>query len=70
VAFFATTFFTGALFLVGAFLAAIFFVAGAVFFAVESCALAAFANRQRFLVAAMIRFIPSALIRRFAFGAF
>jgi hypothetical protein len=31
---------------------------------------AAFANRHRFLVAAMIRFIPSGLILRFAFGAF
>jgi hypothetical protein len=31
---------------------------------------AAFANRHRFFVAAMILFIPSGLIRRFAFGAF
>ena len=30
--------------------------------------MAAFVNRQRFLVAAIILFMPSALIRRFAFG--
>jgi hypothetical protein len=31
---------------------------------------AAFCNRQRFFVAAMIRFKPSGLLRRFALGAF
>ena len=31
---------------------------------------AAFCNRQRFFVAAMIRFKPSGLIRRFGLGAF
>jgi len=66
------SYFAGAFFadLAGA-LAAAFFATtlfGTIFFAVAVCALAAFTNRQRFLVAAMIRFIPSALIRRLGFG--
>jgi poly(3-hydroxybutyrate) depolymerase len=51
-----------------ALLAAAFFPAGAAFFAVAVCAFAAFANRQRFLLAATIRFMPSSLIRRVDFG--
>jgi hypothetical protein len=53
--------------LAAAFFATTFF--GAAFFAVDGSALAAFANRQRFFVAAMIRFIPSSLIRGLGFGA-
>jgi len=75
--FLTAAFLTGALFLAvflgafaAAFLTATFFVAGAAFLLAVATALAALANRQRFLVAAMIRFMPSALIRRFAFGAF
>jgi hypothetical protein len=78
VGFFTTAFFTGALFFfavfLGAFTAAFltptFFVGGAAFFVAVETGLAALTNRQRFLVAAMILFIPSALIRRFGFGAF
>ena len=69
--------FTDALFLAtflgvfgAAFLTATSFATGAAFFVAVDAALAAVASRQRFLVAAMILFIPSALIRRFAFGAF
>jgi hypothetical protein len=53
-----------------AFLTAPFFATGAAFFVAVDAALATLASRQRFFVAAMILFIPSALIRRFAFGAF
>jgi hypothetical protein len=60
----------GRIFFAATFLAAAFFVVGAAFFAAESRALAAFASGQRFLVAAMILFIPSSLIRRFALGTF
>jgi hypothetical protein len=48
-------------------LAAIAFGADGTYFAVAVFALAALANRQRFFVAAMIRFIPSGLICRFGF---
>jgi hypothetical protein len=61
-AFFAA--FVGATF-TAAFLTAVFFVTA--FFA--GAFAAAFCKRQRFFVAAMILFIPSSLIRRFAFGA-
>src|ERR1039458_9441673 len=61
-AFFAA--FVGATF-TAAFLTAVFFVTA---FFVGAFA-AAFCKRQRFFVAAMILFIPSSLIRRFAFGA-
>jgi hypothetical protein len=69
-------FLTGPLFFAGfagnafvtALLAAAFVLVGADFFAVAACAFAAFANRQRFFVAATIRFMPSSLIRRLDFG--
>jgi len=63
--------FLTAAFLTTAFLTDAFFVTGAAFlavFAILACALAAFASRQRFLVAAMMRFIPSSLILGFGFG--
>lgn len=55
--FFVATFFTAFL---TVFLAA-------VFVALPVCAFAALANRQRFFVAEIIRFMPSALIRRLGF---
>jgi hypothetical protein len=47
------------------------FLAGAAFFAADfcCCALAAFAKRHRFFVAAIILAIPSLLIRRLGLGA-
>ena len=61
--FFAATFFTVAFFVTA-------FLAGADFFATGDCAFAASApfTAQRFLFAARIRFMPSALIRRLGFG--
>jgi len=50
----------------GTFLTAAFF--RAVFVTLPGCAFAALANRQRFFVAAIIRFMPSSLIRRLGFG--
>ncbi|MGD0047606.1 MAG: hypothetical protein ABSE42_11355 [Bryobacteraceae bacterium] len=76
-AFFPTAFLMGGLVLTvflgaiaAAFFTATFVAAGAAFLLAVETALAGLANRQRFLVAAMILFIPAALIRRFAFGAF
>ena len=51
-----------------AFFTAAFFLAGAVYF-VAAFACAALIAAQRFLVAAMMPFIPSGLIRRSGFGA-
>src|SRR5208337_1474769 len=66
-AFFAA--FAGALLTAAVFFAGAFFGADIAFFAVDCAFAAAFCNRHRFLVAAMILAIPSLLIRRFAFGA-
>ncbi len=69
--FFATDFFRAPFFaaFAGAAFTAAFLTAGFFLAAFSGCALAALAAAQRFFVAAMIRFIPSALMRRFAFGA-